>query len=103
MAIIHEGHLIKELTTFELSKQIKKTIYVQTLDNPKAIQHLRIHNYMPEMTDGNEIAISNPEAFEYPEHISTLLTEIGLPPRQIYLYTEDLEKYFLRTLNENKK
>ncbi len=102
-AIIHEGKLIKEVTTQELSNQIIKKILVQTTDNQKAIQHLKNANYSVAPTQTNEIAITNNEALEHPELISKLLTENGLPPKQIFLFTEDLEMYFLRTIKNGKK
>lgn len=102
IAIIHEGRLIKELTTQELSNQIIKKILVQTSNNQIAIQHLQNANYSVEPTQTDEIEITNREALEQPEIISKLLTENGLPPKQIFLFTEDLEMYFLRTIKGNK-
>jgi ABC-2 type transport system ATP-binding protein len=100
IAIIHEGKLIKELTTQELSNQTLKKILVHTTDDQKAVQHLLDSGYSAAQKGVNEIEITNKEAFERPELISKLLTEKGLPPKQVYLFTEDLEMYFLRTLKE---
>ncbi len=102
IAIIHEGKLIKELTREELFNQIIKKILVQTTDNQTAIQYLKKANYSVEQTQTNEIEITNQQAVEHPELISKLLTENGLPPKQIFLFTEDLEMYFLRTIKGNK-
>ncbi|MBX3238869.1 MAG: ABC transporter ATP-binding protein [Chitinophagaceae bacterium] len=103
IAIIHEGKLIKELTTKELSSQISKKILVQTADNQKAIQILLNANYSASLTYTNEIEVTNKEVFEHSEVISKVLTENEFPPKQIYLFTEDLENYFLRTIKENKQ
>ena len=103
IAIIHEGKLIKELTMQELSNQIIKKILVQTTDNRKAIRHLLNNNYSARQTETNEIEIINNKVLEHPELISKLLTERGYPPKQIFLLTEDLEMYFLRTIKENKQ
>jgi ABC-2 type transport system ATP-binding protein len=102
IAIIHEGKLIKEITTQELSNQIIKKVLVQTADNQKAIQHLLNSNYSAVHKNSNEIEITNKKALEHPDLISKLLTENGLPPKQVYLFSEDLEMYFLRTIKENK-
>ena len=102
IAMIHEGRLIKELTTEELSNQIMKKILLQTADNSQALQHLLHSNYTAVQTDAEEIEITDAKAIKHPERISKLLTENGLPPKQIYLFTEDLEMYFLRILKENK-
>ncbi len=101
IAIIHEGKLIKEVASQELSQQIIRKVLVQTTDNQKAIQFLQTKNYTVHQKQTNEIEITNSEAIEQPELISKLLTENGLPPKQIFLFLEDLEMYFLRTIKEN--
>lgn len=103
IAIIHEGKLIKELTTQELSNQIIKKILVQTTENKKAIKYLQNANYSVLETKQNLIEVTNSGAIEQPELITKLLTENDLPPKQIFLFTEDLEMYFLRTIKENTK
>lgn len=103
IAIIHEGKLIKECTTQELSHQIIKKLLVQTTDNQKAVQHLLKASYSAAHTDTDEIEITNKEALQHPEYISKLLTEKGLPPKQVYLFSEDLEMYFLRMIKEKKQ
>jgi ABC-2 type transport system ATP-binding protein len=103
IAIIHEGKLIKEITAQELSDRIIKKILVQTTDNQAALQHLLRANYSAAYTETQEIALTDEAALEHPQLISKLLTEKGLPPKQIYLFTEDLEMYFLRTIKEDNK
>ena len=102
IAIIHEGKLIKELTTQELSTHIIRKVLVQTTDNPTAVRHLVDSNYPAVMASGNDIEITGEEALQHPERISKLLTEKGLPPTQVYQYTEDLEMFFLRTIDQYK-
>jgi len=64
---------------------------------------LQNSNYSVAETDTSEIEITNSEALERPEYIAKLLTDNGLPPKQIFLFTEDLEMYFLRTIKANKQ
>jgi ABC-2 type transport system ATP-binding protein len=90
--------LIKELTTKELTDQLIKKIIVKTPDNTKAVQELSGANYNAVLTDQDEIEITTSEAITNPENISKLLVEKNLPPRQVYLFTEDLEMFFLRTI-----
>jgi ABC-2 type transport system ATP-binding protein len=90
--------LVKELTTKELTDQLIKKIVVKTSDNTKAVQELLSSNYMAVLTDNDEIEISSSDAISKPENISKLLVEKNLPPKQVYLFTEDLEMYFLRTI-----
>jgi ABC-2 type transport system ATP-binding protein len=98
MGIIHEGKLVKELTTKELTDQLIKKLVVTTADNTKAVQLLLDSNYKAELTDKEVIEITNSEAIANPENISKLLVGKDLPPKQVYLFTEDLEMYFLRTI-----
>jgi ABC-2 type transport system ATP-binding protein len=98
IGIIHEGKLVKELTTKELTDQLIKKIIVKTSDSTKALQELLNSNYNAVLTDNDEIEVTNSEAIANPENISKLLVEKYLPPKQVYLFTEDLEMYFLRTI-----
>ncbi|HNV30048.1 MAG TPA: ABC transporter ATP-binding protein [Cyclobacteriaceae bacterium] len=98
IAIIHQGKLIKELTTNELTSQLVKKILVKTNENQRAVTHLITSNYQAALNENDEIEITGSNAISNPEHISKLLVEKGLPPKQVSLFTEDLEMYFLRTI-----
>ena len=98
IGIIHEGKLVKELTTKELNDQLIKKIVVVTADNARAVQYLLSSNYKAALTVNDEIEVTNSEAISNPQNISKLLVEKNLPPKQVYLFTEDLEMYFLRTI-----
>lgn len=101
IGIIHEGQLVKELDTKELNNQLIRKIIVTTNDNAQAVQVLLTSNYSAVLTNNNEIEVTNNEAIENPENISKLLVENNLPPRLVYLFIEDLEMYFLRTIRNN--
>lgn len=98
IAIIHQGKIRKELTTNELTSQLVKKVLVKTNDNPGAINHLINSNYQAALNENDEIEITDSKAISNPEHISKLLVEKELPPKQVSLFTEDLEMYFLRTI-----
>lgn len=101
IGIIHRGKLIKELTTRELAGELTKKIIINTNDNKQALQHLLSNSYKAVLTDSNEIEITNSEAIDHPEYVSKLLVENGLALKQVYLFTEDLEMFFLRTIKNN--
>jgi ABC-2 type transport system ATP-binding protein len=101
IGIIHEGKLVKELTTRELTGQLIKKLLVTTADNVKAVQLLLSAGHEAILTEKEEIEITNSDAVAHPENISKLLAEKSLPPKQLYLFTEDLEMYFLRTIRNN--
>lgn len=96
IGIIHQGKLIKELTTKELADQLIRKILVKTNDNLGAINHLSQCNFQSVLNKNNEIEIYDGHAIENPEIISNLLVEKGFPPKQVYLFTEDLEMYFFK-------
>jgi len=102
IGIVHEGKLIKELTTHELNDQLIRRLLVQTNDNAKAIQHLSSSNYKAILTENGDIEISDADAIKNSENISKFLVDQGLPPKQLHLLTEDLETYFLRTIRTKK-
>jgi ABC-2 type transport system ATP-binding protein len=98
IGIIHHGKLIKELTTRQLTEQLLKKVLINTSDNTQAIEYLTNADYKAAINADNEIEVYNHEAVLYPEKITNLLTEKRLPPKKVYVYTEDLERYFLRTI-----
>jgi ABC-2 type transport system ATP-binding protein len=100
IGIIHAGQLIKELTALELHNQLSRNIIVNTNDNLIAARYLVNSNYNAVINVNNEIEISDSCAVENPENISRLLVEKGLALKQVYLVTEDLEMYFLRTIRK---
>jgi ABC-2 type transport system ATP-binding protein len=98
IGIIHRGKLIKELTSQELTDQLIKKVLVNTLDNESALEYLTLAHYEARISEENEIELSNQDAITHPEKISELLVEKGLSPSKLYVFTEDLEHYFLRTI-----
>lgn len=102
IGIIHEGRLIRELDTDELFTQLHKKLIVRTRNNNEAINYLNDAGYAASTTSDNSIEIKDPEAIQFPEKISRFLVERDLPPVELRTYTEDLEMYFLRTIQSSK-
>ncbi len=98
IGIVHEGKLIKELTSNELNDQLIKKVLVQTSDNARAIELLKSISHKVALSEDDDIEILDGKAIKQPENISKFLVEQGLPPRQVRLFTEDLEMFFLRTI-----
>jgi ABC-2 type transport system ATP-binding protein len=99
IAIIHKGKLIKELSVDELNGKLTKKLLVKTNGNERAAQYLNNERYNAVIAN-EEIEITDIRAIEKPEEISKLLVEKGLPAKQVYLFTEDLEHYFLRVVGD---
>lgn len=100
IGIIHNGRLIKELTTKALEEQLIKKVIVHTRNNVNAIECLKNASFQAALNKEEEIEIYSNEAIAWPEKISELLVEVGLPPKKVYVFTEDLEMYFLRTIRD---
>lgn len=98
IGIIHEGVLVKELTTSELNDRLIKKVLIKTADNEKAARLLLNANHNAVLANNGELEIISSEAIANPELIAKFLVEKGLPPMQLYLFTEDLEMYFLRAI-----
>jgi ABC-2 type transport system ATP-binding protein len=81
-----------------LDEQLIKKILVSTANNPSALNYLLQSNRKAALNKNNEIEITDSDAIKHPEKITKFLTEKNLPPKLIYLFTEDLEMYFLRTI-----
>lgn len=100
IGIIHAGKVINELTVKELNEQLARKILVNTNDNPSATQYLTGSGYKAIVNGNNEIEICDSRAIQNPENISKVLVEKGFDLKHLHLFTEDLEKYFLRTIRE---
>jgi ABC-2 type transport system ATP-binding protein len=96
IAIIHKGKIVKELGVDKLKETLVKKLLIKTNNNERAVQHLHNEKYNAVIVN-DEIEVTDIRAIEKPEEISKLLVEKGLPAKQVYLFTEDLEHYFLRT------
>ncbi len=103
IGIIHNGTLIKEIDTAELENQTIKKVCINTSDNPTALKVLSNVGVTSSISTENIIETSNMDSIRNPENITQLLTSKGLPPKSIYIYEEDLERYFLRIIDNNKK
>jgi ABC-2 type transport system ATP-binding protein len=98
IGIIHEGKLIKELNSQELEEQLIKKILIQTNDNTTALELLK-RNYNEISLTDNEIELTDQGGIEHPEKITKILSDANLAPKEIKLFTEDLEDFFLRSIH----
>ncbi len=99
IGVIHNGALIKEMKSSELQEQIIKKLCISTSDNKKASELLRKNGFENSTVNGT-IELFSKEAIASPEAIATLLVENQVPPKQLYVFEEDLEHYFLRIIKE---
>ncbi len=99
IGIIHEGRLIKELNNIELAKLCSKSLFVSGNDNSLIKSTLVSNGYNIEMTGTGLLQCMDSTAVNNPELIATLLVNAGCPPTLLKVEDEDLESFFLRTIN----
>lgn len=98
IGIIHEGKLLQEINTNQLEKLSEKRLLVNATEIEKAKSVLSENHFLFSFTDNNLIEIKGDEAINKPEVIATLLVNSGCPPTLLQVVEEDLESYFLKTI-----
>lgn len=98
IGIIHKGKLVRELETDELNRQLLTTLRLRTRHKPETLETLIHYGFLVSQTDPSWLEIKDARAIENPAFITQLLTLQGLPPDEVFIYQEDLEQFFLRTI-----
>lgn len=97
--IIHNGVLLQEISQEQLIQQCSKRLEL-TLDQPEQampiLDRLGITRY--EMNDVNHLYLY--ERLEDSAQINAQLVEAGVFPRELRIYQEELERYFLNMTAE---
>jgi len=99
IGIIHRGVLIQELKTQQLEQLCQKRLKVNTPDNDQALSVLKRNGITAQKNVDEVIEILNGELIDHPESVSMLLVNNQVPPSMLNVVEEDLESYFLRTIN----
>ena len=101
IGIVHNGKLIKEINTIDLEHQTIKKLCIDTNNNKNVLEILNKKGIESVLSNENIVETTNARALTHPEEITTQLTNLGLPPKSIFVFEEDLEKYFLRIIHDN--
>lgn len=103
IGIIHEGRLIRELNADQLERLLDKRLVINAR-NKEAVKLMLInHGYSINLSKNGNLEVTGKEAINHPEHIASILVHAGLPPTLLKVEEEDLESYFLRTIEGNVK
>jgi ABC-2 type transport system ATP-binding protein len=103
IGIIHEGRLIQEIKMAHLEQSLKKHMVLDGRDK-NAMKHiLAEHGYRFEKNTDGRLLLPEGSATEKPERLTELLVRFGQPPTQLNIVTEDLEGYFLRTIQNTRR
>lgn len=105
IAIIHKGRLIRKIDGEHLESQLRKTLLVDGKDRDGMAKLLVEAGYrIAETGTGPEsearLQLLGRDAVDNPERVATLLVNAGFPPSLLMVEKEDLETYFLRTIQE---
>ena len=100
IGIIHEGCLLQEVDANQLELLLRKRLLINTLDKTAAMAVLFQSGYKVGVNQEGIMEILDQRAINHPEEIARLLVEADCPPTQLTVAEEDLESYFLRTIEE---
>jgi ABC-2 type transport system ATP-binding protein len=96
IGVIHEGRLVKELDTKELSEQEEQHLAVDVRDIGAAQSALGKAGVPARSNGKHSLVIIDKPSVQNPEKIATLLVEAGCPPSRLVVEQRDLESYFLQ-------
>ena len=102
IGIIHEGKLIQEIEMAHLEQSLRKHLVLSGRDQNAVERILSEHGYPFEENSDGGLILSESRATEAPEKLNELLVRSGQPPTQLDVVTEDLESYFLRTIQRTR-
>lgn len=103
IGIIHGGRLIQEITMAHLEQSLQKHVVLNGRDKDAMKCILAKHGYNFEESKDGCLLVSEGPATEEPEKLAELLVSYGQSPTQLNIVTEDLEGYFLRTIQGAKE
>jgi ABC-2 type transport system ATP-binding protein len=103
IGIIHNGSLIQEINTPKLELLCQKRLQISTRNNQMAKSILLKNEIIAVEKNENILEIQQEELINNPEKIAVLLVNNQAPPTLLRVYDEDLESYFLRTIEMKDK
>ena len=103
IGIIHQGHLLQELSIAEMERNRQRRLQLRVRDVPAAQRALASAGLPAELLPDGALALNNPAAVEHPDEINLLLAQAGTPPTELLVKEEELEQYFLRLIGMNGK
>jgi ABC-2 type transport system ATP-binding protein len=103
IGVVHEGLLVKELDTKEISAQEEQRLVVDVRDIGAAQSALGKAGIRTSSNGKNSLAITDKPSIQNPGKIATLLVEAGCPPVRLIVEQGDLESYFLELVGTHSR
>lgn len=97
IAIIHGGRLREEFGAGNLGRRFDRWLSIATRDDDRATAVLSSAGYRIGAVTGG-LVCRDQQAVERPDDVATALVAGGCPPTRLAVEQEDLEAYFLRTV-----
>jgi ABC-2 type transport system ATP-binding protein len=97
IGIIHMGRLRDEFDAGELAQRVRPRLSVATRDDRAAAAVLTAAGYAV-TRDQDGLGCHDERAVERPDDVAVALVAAGCPPTRLTVEREDLEAYFLRTV-----
>lgn len=98
IGMIHQGHLLQELSMEELERNRRRQLTIRTRDGHSACSFLRSAGFNAQIAPSGVILVKDMIAVEQPDEIAARLVHAGYPPAMLIVEEEDLENYFLRLI-----
>ncbi len=98
IGIIHNGKLIQEITKKQLEELSAKKLRINARNTEKLYALLSEKNIDFDASTGNYAEILNGNFVTEPDLLASMMVEANCPPTLLQLVEEDLESYFLRTI-----
>jgi len=99
IGIIHQGELKQEINSVELENLCQKKLIITVKELEDAQNILVQNNIEFQLFNKKEMIISDLKYINSPEQIARLLIQNNCSLTQLHVVEEDLESYFLRTIN----
>ena len=104
IGIIHAGKLIKTIDGIRLKEQVKKWLVLDGRERQGMLSVLAQAGYQVDLGPGDggrgPLLITDPRAVQSPDEVATLLVNAKVPPTLLQVVEENLEAFFLRTIEE---
>jgi ABC-2 type transport system ATP-binding protein len=97
IGIIHMGRLRDEFDAGELAQRVRPRLSIATRDDQTAAAVLTAAGYAVR-PDQDRLSCHDERAVERPDDVAVALVAAGCPPTRLAVEREDLEAYFLRTV-----
>jgi ABC-2 type transport system ATP-binding protein len=101
IGIIHQGKMIQEIDADQLENLCKKQLLIGAKDMELARKIILQNGYSNPSMQNGIMHLDDNKAIEHPEQIATIMVNAGCPPGLLKVDEENLESYFLRTIEIN--